>query len=93
MLLSVLLPGLNKPTGCSDLAEAIYKGRQTSKSCSLHALQLPLRKLGGGGCAKEASPLPCSLCWRTQCALEMMQLRIQTHLGQPGDVGFIKFYC
>lgn len=93
MLLLLPLPGLNKPTNSSDLAENFYKGRQMSKNCWLQALQLPLRELGGGGCAKEASPLPYSLCWRMPCALQMMQLGMQTHLGQPGDVGFIKFCC
>lgn len=89
VLLSVLIPGLNRPTNCSDLAEKFYKGRQMSKSCCLHSLQQSLRKLGGAGCAKAASPLPCSRGWRMQSDLEMMQ----THLGQPGDVGFISIYC
>lgn len=62
VLLSVLLPGSSEPTDRSDLAETLSKGGQMSKSCCLPTLQLSLRKLGGGGgCAKEASPLP-SVC-------------------------------
>lgn len=65
VLLSVLLPGLNKPRNCSDLAEEFHKDTQMPKSCCLQTLQL-----GGGGCAKEASPLPavcaggCSVLWK-----------------------------
>lgn len=53
MLLSVLLPGLNKPRNGSDLAEEFHKGTQMPRSCCLQALQLSLRKLGGGGVPRK----------------------------------------
>lgn len=92
VLLSLLLPGFNEPADCSDLVEKFYKGGQMSQVAAFSPSSCPSGSWEGRLCQGSLCPALQSVL-SMQCALEMVQLRMQTHLGQPRDVGFIKFHC
>lgn len=88
-----------KPANCSDRPPSQQSCFIKADKCpkvaafmpsSCHTTQEAGRRRVRKGSLSPALQNPC---WRMQCALEMMQLGMQRHQGQPGDRGFIKFHC